>query len=118
MNKLVCVLLLAVGTCASAGQPVEVSRKAVDYAVGAVKFSKSSMRDPDSFVLEGALVNPEGTVVCTSYRSKNGFGGYNKGISVTIKAVQWDDDPVRFQKYCLNKKKVLLNVTELVTKRL
>jgi hypothetical protein len=44
----------------------------------AVRIVKSSMRDPDSFKLEFAGSNESGSVICMTYRAKNGFGGYNK----------------------------------------
>lgn len=48
--------------------------------VGA-KTLKSSMRDPDSFKLETALVMENGSV-CYEYRARNGFGGMNRGQAV------------------------------------
>lgn len=48
---------------------------------------KKAMRDPDSFVLEGALARPGNDVVCFTYRAKNGFGGYTNGSAVFKKSV-------------------------------
>lgn len=55
---------------------------------------KTSMRDPDSLKWDQILSNDDGTVVCVTYRGRNGFGGMNfehvayvKGaISTTSKA--------------------------------
>ena len=52
------------------------------------------MRDPDSLKWDQILSNDDGTVVCVTYRGRNGFGGmnfehaaYTKGaISTTPKA--------------------------------
>ena len=51
-------------------------------AVFGARVLKESMRDPDSFNLETAIV-VEGTgAVCYEYRAKNGFGGTNYGRAV------------------------------------
>jgi hypothetical protein len=65
-------------------QKAERERKdaAVQRAtVGAVVLKKS-MRDPESFKLESALVIDGSRAVCYDYRAKNGFGGTNVGQAV------------------------------------
>ena len=43
---------------------------------------KAAARDPDSLVIEKALNDKSSLFVCVSYRSKNGFGGMNRGHAV------------------------------------
>ncbi|MPS27580.1 MAG: hypothetical protein E2576_11105 [Alcaligenaceae bacterium] len=44
-----------------------------------------AMRDPDSTVFEGILTNEDASVVCVQYRSRNGFGGMDRGQAVAVK---------------------------------
>lgn len=46
-------------------------------AASAMKVLKSSLRDPKSVEWESARTNDTGTLVCISYRARNGFGGMN-----------------------------------------
>lgn len=39
---------------------------------------KARLRDPTSFSLENASTNDDGTIVCFSYRARNGFDGYSR----------------------------------------
>jgi len=39
---------------------------------------KTSMRDPDSLKWDRILSNEDGTVVCVTYRGRNGFGGMSR----------------------------------------
>lgn len=41
---------------------------------------KSLLRDPDSYKYEGAAVSSSSEALIT-FRSRNGFGGYNKGMA-------------------------------------
>lgn len=50
-------------------------------SAGAVLLKKS-MRNPDSFKLESALVISGSGAVCYDYRAQNGFGGINAGHAV------------------------------------
>lgn len=50
-------------------------------ATGAASL-RSAMRDPDSFILEVARVIKDTATVCYVYRSKNGFGGYVRGLAL------------------------------------
>lgn len=52
-------------------------------AIGALAL-KSSLRDPDSLVIEAFLSNDDATTVCIAYRAKNGFGGMNREAIVII----------------------------------
>lgn len=43
---------------------------------------KKSMRNPDSFKLESAMLIRRTATICYEYRAQNGFGGINKGYAV------------------------------------
>lgn len=45
---------------------------------------KQNMRNPDSFVLESALLMSGKGSVCYTYRAQNGFGGMDRGRAVLI----------------------------------
>ena len=68
-----------------AEKEAEEKAKKRDVQIGlaqlGAKTLKSSMRDPDSFKLEAALVMEDGAV-CYEYRARNGFGGMNRGQAV------------------------------------
>jgi hypothetical protein len=55
---------------------------AIQRATAGAITLKKSMRDPDSFKLESALVIEGTGAVCYEYRAKNGFGGTNVGQAV------------------------------------
>lgn len=61
---------------------------------------KQSARDPDSVKLESLLVNDIGTVACSQYRARNGFGGMNKGVAVMAKGQFFIDQPAAWNKHC------------------
>lgn len=50
-------------------------------AIGAQRL-KAAMRDPDSFVLEQALMVEGTNAGCYTYRARNGFGGMNREYAV------------------------------------
>lgn len=56
--------------------------EAVQRAAAGAVMLKKTMRDPDSFKLESALVINGSGAVCYEYRAKNGFGGINPGQAV------------------------------------
>jgi len=50
---------------------------------------RDKMRDPDSFIIEKLFIDfkDEGKkvyLICVKYRSKNGFGGYNRKIQIKL----------------------------------
>jgi hypothetical protein len=50
-----------------------------DFSAGfAVHMLRSSLRDPDSLVLEHVYSRIPVTAICIEYRAKNGFGGVNR----------------------------------------
>jgi len=56
-------------------------QRAITYA----KVLQSSMRDPDSFVLEAVYLKPNKKVepnICYQYRAKNAYGGYASGLQI------------------------------------
>ena len=55
---------------------------AVERARAGAVALKKSMRNPDSFTLESALVIEGTNAVCFQYRGQNGFGGMNAGQAV------------------------------------
>lgn len=55
---------------------------AVQRAALGAQILKKSMRDPESFKLESALVIEKTGAVCYDYRARNGFGGINVGHAV------------------------------------
>lgn len=80
MLRTVAVLAgVALAVTASAQKPED---RAVQRAALGAKALKNSMRNPDSFKLESALVIDETFAVCYEYRSQNGFGGMNRGQAV------------------------------------
>ncbi len=54
----------------------------VTKAAAAVSILKNSMKDPDSFRLEQALLINKTGAVCFTYRAKNGFGALDVGHAV------------------------------------
>lgn len=54
----------------------------VQRALLGSRMLKSSMRDPDSYKLETAIVINDSGAVCYEYRANNGFGGVNIGSAV------------------------------------
>lgn len=68
-------------------------------AVALLKSVKSSLRDPESFVVEFVGVNEDSTVACVEYRAKNGFGGMNKEFAVYAKD-KISQSPESWNKYC------------------
>lgn len=66
--------------------------EAVQRAMIGAMTLKKTMRDPDSFKLESALVIDGSGVVCYDYRARNGFGGMNAGHAVfTTKTFKTND---------------------------
>jgi hypothetical protein len=72
-----------VGKAASPPRSAEdlAADRAVSRAAVAAKSIRSGARNPDSFVLESALVMPSGAA-CLEYRAQNGFGGMNREQAV------------------------------------
>lgn len=72
---------------AAAEKPPEKSAEEIAIETGtttaavAAKALHDAMRNPDSFVLEKALVMDSGAV-CIEYRAQNGFGGMNRASAV------------------------------------
>jgi len=60
----------------------KINDDAIQRASSGAIILKKSMRDPDSFKLESALVINGTGAVCYDYRAKNGFGGTNVGHAV------------------------------------
>ena len=54
-----------------------------DAALLAVMAVRKAQRNPDSFVLEQAMVMDK--AVCLAWRGQNGFGGMNRGQSVVAR---------------------------------
>jgi hypothetical protein len=81
--------------------PAQVAAKAVSDArfnstVHVLASIKAAMREPDSLKWESIRANEDGTVVCATYRARNGFGGMNvehaafaKG-SISTSASAWN----------------------------
>lgn len=66
---------------------------AVQRATVGAATLKKSMRNPDSFKLESALVINGTDAVCYTYRAQNGFGGMNAGQAVlSADATQFKTD--------------------------
>lgn len=58
-----------------------VHSQRVSAAYVAYRRIAASMRDPDSFHLESAVLVGEGAV-CYQFRARNGYGGMNRGYAV------------------------------------
>lgn len=65
-----------------------------------MKTIKSSLREPESLLVEKALVHLEGKTACISYRAKNGFGGYEKNTAVIANDEAKNATPTLIKKYC------------------
>ncbi len=63
----------------------KASRARYSFAAEFVKAIQTTLRDPDSLVVETLLVNEDATTGCASYRAKNGFGGMNREFVVIDK---------------------------------
>lgn len=62
--------------------PEQIARdNGVARASVAAKAIHEAARNPESFVLDLALVMPDGTA-CLEYRAQNGFGGFNREQAV------------------------------------
>jgi hypothetical protein len=71
-------------------------------SMGAALQLWGSMRNPDSFILEKARANDDGSVVCLWYRSQNGFGGMNRtGAYMRGAVLHPDADATSFHKFCV-----------------
>lgn len=82
-------------------QKDEGSNRRTNAIIAAVRL-RDSMRNPDSFILEKARANDDGSVVCLWYRSQNGFGGMNRAGAYVQKAVlDTDADATSFHKFCV-----------------
>ena len=58
--------------------PADPKREAAfQRTVAVVRSIKASLREPSSVQWEGILRNDDATVVCVTYRARNGFGGMN-----------------------------------------
>jgi hypothetical protein len=92
-------------------QKAERERKdaAVERAAAGAVILKKTMRDPESFKLESALVIDRTGAVCYDYRAKNGFGGTNVGHAVlgadgkTFKTSEMDGFARLWNKECAGK---------------
>lgn len=71
--------------------------------IGYIQSAKSDLlkaaRDPESLVVERALTNKDGSVVCLEYRARNGFGGMNKEF-VAFAAGKANSKPEHWNRYC------------------
>ena len=65
-------------TSAAESKSAEAKKVYDRMAMDAGQAIKNSMRDPDSLVIEQALISEDGKNVCVQYRAKNGFGGMNR----------------------------------------
>lgn len=61
---------------------------------------KQSARDPDSLVIESMSANDDGTVVCSEYRARNGFGGMNRGYAMALNGKVTLDNAGLWNKHC------------------
>lgn len=66
------------------------------------KSIKQAMRNPDSFSLDDAFANDDGSVICINYRGQNGFGGINKE-SATYANGKLTQDAGTWNKNCAHK---------------
>ena len=83
-----------------ASKKAEDKRFSIAFESG--KTLKEAMRDPSSFVAEYAGVDDAGTIVCISYRAKNGFGGMNRE-SVVFANNTGSKNTADWKKYCTGK---------------
>ncbi|MFL9911877.1 hypothetical protein [Paraburkholderia sp. RL17-337-BIB-A] len=94
---------------AAESQHEQEYKRTVRRVLNGVRSLKNGMRDPDSFVLEDAIVTDATGAMCFNYRSRNGFGGMNRGaafvianttVLVTSEHLGFDSG---WRKYCQNK---------------
>jgi hypothetical protein len=87
--------------------PPELKNPRLDAAIMAVYAVKKAQRNPDSFVLEKAIVTSSS--VCLQWRGQNGFGGMNRGNSVVERSLKFafNDNEAGFRaawnRECANK---------------
>lgn len=81
---------------AAAKQRKELAFQKTAYFAGTLK---QSMRDPDSLVWEDIRANEDATVICLSYRARNGFGGMNREFAV-YGGGKASQKPAAWNKYC------------------
>lgn len=60
---------------------------------------KRAQRDPDSLVWEDISAKADASVMCIRYRSRNGFGGMNKGMLVVANK-KASDKSAAWNKHC------------------
>ncbi len=65
----------------------------------ALQAIKKSMRDPDSLKWEDITANDDASVICISYRAKNGFGGMNRDIATVVND-KFHTDKKTWNKHC------------------
>jgi hypothetical protein len=58
--------------------------KRYQAATSVAAYLKSRAREPDSLQFESMGVSDDATVVCSSYRARNGFGGMNREAMIFI----------------------------------
>lgn len=73
---------------------------------------RGSLHDPDSLILEQALVSNDARTVCISYRAKNAFGGYVRGHMSALNGKPSGED-ADWNKRCAGKP--LIDMTKHVT---
>jgi hypothetical protein len=88
MKKFIPIALLTMALVGSAfakkekAEPIVATPKMVQQAAAVIPAIRNRMRDPDSFIFEEASIVNRGKIVentiCLFYRSKNGYGGYNR----------------------------------------
>jgi hypothetical protein len=75
------------------------SNARLDNTVRTLKSVKAGLRDPKSVEWVSALANKDGSVVCITYRARNGFGGMNvEQAAMANQTVSGTSDA--WQKHC------------------
>ena len=101
---LLCALALGCGRSRSPAETRENERFL--WATAGAMTLRSAARNPDSFVVEAALVMSD-KVVCYHYRAQNGFGGMDRGRAVVTDSGLATDEQAGFEpvweKECTNK---------------
>lgn len=64
-----------------------------------VKTLKEAMKNPDSFQIDQALANDDGTLVCIVYRAQNSFGAITRDAAIYYKE-KLSQNPDIFNKHC------------------
>jgi hypothetical protein len=87
-------------------------QKQVFHARALAAVVRQAARDPESVVFEFIGASDDGSVVCATYRAKNGFGGMNRETAVAVGGKAYAGQPALWAKHCANKS--MIDLTRVI----